>query len=421
MRTLLTKSFIQVFISTLLVLTISIPFFFLLMEEFYTSDLDEVVWYNTKQFKQEKIPLLSHIDIKIWNKYNPDIQILEFNPQIELNTPFNETHINRVTNIESNYRVLYTLIQLDNYIHILQVKAPMINTRELMENIAVQHSLILLFILIILLILHRTNSHKLWKPFYNTLDQLKKFNIEKNEIPTLPQTSIYEFNQLNNHLNLLIQKVTESYKSHKQFIENASHELQTPIAILKSQLDLLLQEENLSEGQMEILNNLYNTTSRLSKLNKTLLLLAKLENEQFEDKELIQLDTLINEHYKLFTELAVDSNVQIFIETQPVSMVTNKSLIEIVISNLMSNALRYNKSENGLIFIKLTEDSLTISNTSNQHQLTKEALFIRFSKQRSNLNGNGLGLAIVNQICHYNNWEILYNYNDDVHQFTIKF
>ncbi len=422
MRTLLSKSFLSIFISTAIVLIASGPLFFMLMEKFYMNDIDEVIKYRSMQFKEEQLPLLSHIEINTWNRYNPDVQVLEFNPNTKINKPYNIVYLDKRKKVEVNYRVLNTLVNLDHHIHILHIRVPMIDRDDLIENISVQHSLLAIFILVALLILHRTSSKKLWRPFYETLDQLKEFNMQKNYVPILTKSNTKEFEQLNENLIKLMNKALTSFNTHKHFIENASHELQTPIAVFKSQLDLLLQDPNLTEEQTKVVQALYNNTSRISKLNKNLLLLAKIDNQQFEDQELVQVHRMVDDFYIQFKEIAQHKDADIVTSVVPVTIRTNKALLEIALSNLISNAIRYNKPYGGVIIIDLTATSLTVTNSSVHDKLDENCIFQRFAKTKcGQQKRNGLGLAIVKQICDYNHWRITYNYTEGRHSFTIRF
>lgn len=421
MKTLLSKSFFQVFLSTTLVLCLSGPIFFCIMDEFYNDDIDQVVYYRTKQFKEEQIPLLTHIEVESWNKYNPDTQILEFTPSVKLNVPMSEVFYNQRKNTKVNYRVMYTMVNIGNKIHLLKVRVPRIDRIDLVDTIIAQLGLLFLFMLVVLLLLHRIGANKLWSPFYKCLALLDSFSLVKNKMPNFPTTDTYEFNRLIVNLESLIQKSLDTFNTQKEFIENASHEMQTPIAVFQSQLDLLLQDPDLTAKQMEIISNLYKNTTRVSKLNKNLLLLAKIENNQFNEQEEVDVKDIISDFCTQFSELAIVQDIKLHSEVSSVRVLANRALLEVAISNLLSNAIRYNKKENGEIYLKLADGDFVVANTSDRGMLSDDMIFKRFSKNNPSQNGYGLGLAIVQQICEFNDWSITYEYIDKKHQFKIVF
>ncbi len=112
-------------------------------------------------------------------------------------------------------------------------------------------------VLCVALVVVRLISRRMWKPFDETLDRIEQFKLEDEKLPTLPDSDIQEFKRLNAALDTLMKNNLASYRSQKEFTENASHELQTPLAIFQSKLDLLLQQPDLTEPQAEIIQSLY--------------------------------------------------------------------------------------------------------------------------------------------------------------------
>ena len=214
-------------------------------------------------------------------------------------------------------------------------------------------------------------------------------------------------------------KVNQEYHSLKNFTENASHEMQTPLAILNARLDLLIQNENISEKEIGQLQEMYRAVNRLTRLNKSLLLLTKIENRQFSETESVQLDQIIEEKIIQFTDLISARNITIEKEIQPAGLKMNHQLAEIVINNLLINAINHNH-ENGTITISLEHDELMISNTGSPLIVEPEKVFERFQKS-GNSEGLGLGLAIVKQICDQYNFIIRYTQNEDLHIIRLVF
>jgi len=287
--------------------------------------------------------------------------------------------------------------------------------------IVVLFASILILLFIGLLLINKYLSVRLWKPFYKTLRQIENFEIDKHLKPHFENTDIEEFKRLNNSLDRLIERNIIIYNNQREFVENAAHELQTPIAIFKAKIDSLIQRTDITQGQSEILSSLSETTSRLNRLNKNLLLLSKIEKQSFAETETISLKEIIENQLEFFVEQAKHNSIEIKTNFQnDITLNSNKGLVEIMLSNLLLNSIRHNK-QNGIITITLSEKEISISNTGKEEALTPDKIFSRFSKSGSAENGNGLGLAIVKKIADLNNWSISYSYSEKQHLFSVKF
>ena len=218
----------------------------------------------------------------------------------------------------------------------------------------------------------------------------------------------------------LIEKNTAIYKSQREFVENAAHELQTPLALFQTKIDTLTQLD-LTEEQSLLVTSLNTDVSRLNRLNKNLLLLSKIDNESFLEKSNIVLNDYITKHLDFFTEQANAKNLTIVTDfTSTLSITGNPALTEVLINNLFLNAIRHNE-KNGKIIITTLNNELIFSNTGQNAPLKIEKLFNRFSKTNPSSQGNGLGLAIIKKIAELNNWKINYNFQDNLHHFSVKF
>ena len=291
--------------------------------------------------------------------------------------------------------------------------------KDIMIGIMIQYVLITAMLGIGVVLTMRVISRKLWTPFDETLDKIESFSLESGTVPTLPTSDIKEFNRLNDSLRMLMGNSLDSYRAQKEFTENASHELQTPLAIFQSKLDLLLQQQELTERQAEIIQDLYQMTSRLSRLNRNLLLLAKIENAQFDKSEAISLNTFIDDLLP-FLESIADGLHIIKDFQQEVTIKANRSLLESMINNLVVNAVRHNRTD-GSIVMSVNGNSLIISNTSDEPALDATHIFNRFYRPAQNKHGNGLGLAIVKAVCDYHGWTVAYTYTEGKHNFVVKF
>ena len=214
-------------------------------------------------------------------------------------------------------------------------------------------------------------------------------------------------------------RLKHDYKHLKTFTENASHELLTPIAVINSKLDTLIQTENFSEPQSKILNDLYSAVSRLNRLNQSLLLLVKIENRLVQDEQKLDLREIVEDMVIQFEEIFQDKGITVTCTLNEKEIYASRYLIEILLSNLLSNAIRHNY-KGGEIHIDLTAGNLIIKNTGEPDALLVEKIFTRFHKS-SVSEGSGLGLTISREICENFSFKLDYQFQSPFHIFTISF
>jgi signal transduction histidine kinase len=215
-------------------------------------------------------------------------------------------------------------------------------------------------------------------------------------------------------------KIQSDFNNLKEFTENASHEIQTPIAIIKSKLENLLQDKSLATTQYEQIQLVYESANRLSKLNEALLLLSKIENEQFPDVREVDLCELVKQRLEFIEELVEFKKIRINTDFQhPVVVRMNAYLAEILINNLLGNAVKHNVV-GGKITITSTESNFCISNTGKPLSIPTEKLFQRFTKQNAGNDSTGLGLAIAFEICNKSGLTLQYNYRDENHELIVS-
>jgi len=263
-------------------------------------------------------------------------------------------------------------------------------------------------------------SNKLFKPFRKTLDRIKNFSLQDKEPITAEETSVAEFDDLNNFVEQMTSKAISDYKNLKEFAENASHELQTPLSIMKGKLELLT-ETDLSAEQYQFVEDSQRSIKKLSRLSESLALLTKIENHEFTDKEEVNLSELIKESTQSFDEfitlngLTVETDVKdnVLVQMHPV-------LADILWTNLFQNAIKHNIKE-GNIDISLNNQHLRISNTGDPLSSTPEELFRRFKKDNVDSNSIGLGLAIIKRIADQYHYTISYTFEDGWHTVMIDF
>lgn len=293
--------------------------------------------------------------------------------------------------------------------------------KEDMAEAIVWSIIILYFTLLccILLVSHFV-LRKSFRPLYTLINWLKEYRLGKQPSPLVNETKVEEFKILNTAIQTAMERSTEMYNQQKHFVENASHELQTPLAICMNKLELLSENPDCTEEQLSEIAGIYHTLRGIIKMNKSLLLLSRIDNKQFPDTTEINLNKLINNFLPDFQEMYEHKHIQVsYTETATLLYRMNESLASTLISNLLKNAFIHNK-ENGSIVIYITERTLTISNSCDSPALDEALLFNRFEKQTHKKESTGLGLAIVKSITSIYGIDIKYTYNG-LHQFILTF
>ena len=288
---------------------------------------------------------------------------------------------------------------------------------DLIQMIFIVTAGIFILLLLVIALINRFMLVKLWQPFYNTLQQLTSFDINDAHSIRLASSNVNEFNELNTSVIKMAERVTHEFNSLKNFTENASHEMQTPLAVINSKLDLLIQHSH--EGQGEQLQAIYDSVRRLNKLNQTLLLLTKIDNRLYNLSEEVDFKKLLEEKFRQLEELVQANNITVSKSLADVRIHMNYDLAEILVNNLLNNAIKHNIS-GGKIQCVLWEDGLTITNSGMPLSFNETAIFERFQKGASS-DGTGLGLAVVKQICLSSNFTVAYSCNDQLHTLTLLF
>ncbi|MDR2037406.1 MAG: HAMP domain-containing histidine kinase [Bacteroidales bacterium] len=391
------------------------------MEKFYTKDLDQLIIFRLQEFKNNRLPSFNTEDIEVWNRFNEDILILPFDKKYPVQVVNQKKFFDKAEGHNIDFRIVYDTILIDFNPYMLMSRIPMIEKHDLMRTLSSQYGLLFFVILISLSTVYYYMSKKLWRPFHSTLSKIQNFSLEKDELPKFSNTNTTEFVQLNSILNDHISNNLSIYKKQKEFIENASHELQTPLAVFKSQLDMLLQQPDLSKEQIDIIQSLYSVSSRMTRLNKNLLLLARINNDQYGNMEDIDFVQTLYTQLLYLRERAESNGIKVNVSIEkPLNIHANRILVESLLTNLIVNAIRHN-TEDGIINIRVFDCGFEISNTGAAQTLEKDKIFRRFNRTSEEKKGNGLGLSIVHEICKMHGWKTLYDYKDCLHSFVIRF
>ncbi|RLD77745.1 MAG: hypothetical protein DRJ07_14230 [Bacteroidetes bacterium] len=319
------------------------------------------------------------------------------------------------------YRQLTSIENLPGKTVKIITRDSLVKNQDFILIITVSVAIVIFLLMITVYFVNTIIMRNVWNPFNENLEILKNFSLENSQPIHLQETNIDEFQELNQSLVKLTEKINSDYSNLKEFTENASHEMQTPLAIMQSKAEMLMQSENLSRSQLQQIKAIYLAGQRLSKLNKTLLLLAKIDNQQYKNKETIDINEAIERQLELFEDFIENKKLKLNKKsTLNTKIEVNPLLFDMVISNLISNAIKHN-IEHGNIDILTTDLFISISNSGIPPKLNSTTLFERFKKESSSSNSFGLGLAIVKKVCDNYYWKINHSFIENQHNITIYF
>ncbi len=369
--------------------------------DFQTFIKNNGLWYRSCYFVQNKIefkPSIYHdkkevfIDTVLYDKYN--YQLIPF-------------------------RQLSFYEKLGDDYYKISIRKSLIESDKLVKYLTYTMLLLLILGLSVMYIVQRRISRRIWRPFYDTLSKIKSYKLSKDQELGLSNSSIYEFEELNTVLNKMARKMQKDYKNLKEFTQNASHEMQTPVALINARVEELIQSQNLTEKQIYLVQEINNSSNRISKLTQGLLLLSKIENRQFQEIKDIDFDVLIEKKIEELEELFLHRRLKVeYIKKGNFVFPINPDLADVLLNNLVGNAIKHNFF-GGNIMIHLSEDGFEIINTGDELSIDPKTLFQRFRKGKTSLS-TGLGLAIVKQICDVYSLTVEYYYMDKLHHMKIS-
>jgi signal transduction histidine kinase len=319
------------------------------------------------------------------------------------------------------FRVLAFTTQINGQIYQGILHHSLIESEELVEWILWSLSAFLLVLIIGLTTLNFWISKKVWAPFHENIKKIRQFGLIENPDLKLSSSDIKEFQWLEQAMDEMVNRIKQDYMKIKEFTENASHELQTPLAVIAAKIELLIQSETLKKEEMENIQAVYQAVKRLSGLNQALVLLTRIENREYRKTEQVDLAKLVEKNLNNLAELIALKHLLIKKELAESAVVQiNPDLADIIISNLIGNAIKHNV-ENGKINIKLTSKMLSISNTGRPLPCPADLMFERFRKAEPSSHSFGLGLSIVKEIVDLCKFQIEYTFQDNLHIIRLNF
>lgn len=334
---------------------------------------------------------------------------------------FTDTLIqNRYDNELMPFRQFTFYAPIQGVTHRVSIRKSLIQSYQLMEVITATMAVCLGLLLLGTFWFQGKLSGRLWHPFYETLSRIKRFNLANTTPLQLDKPEITEFRELNEVLRKMGDKMQQDYRSLKEFTENASHEIQTPLALINAKVEQLIQSEKLTETQGRWIEDIYQASRRMARLNQGLLLLAKIENHQFTANHTIDLTALLSEKLDDMDEVLVHKQIAVQIsQSVPFEVQLPPSLADSLVTNLVNNAIKHNHA-NGRVELSSDGQQLWLGNTGSALISSPERLFERFKKEGSSSDSVGLGLAIIKEICDNYGLQVDYQEHNGWHRFCIS-
>jgi signal transduction histidine kinase len=417
---LLTKTTLYYFVLSVIVFVLGGIITFFLVRAAIDQDINE--FFSRAEQRMMKRIEQGELDVNKPPQYSRFvIKPLKQAPDNQAIIPIYKDTIMRFDNWEMNFRQKTFVKAIQGKYYQIKFLKSLEEAEDEIE--AVLYTILGLFValMVVLIGFNYFLAKRIWQPFNQTLTQIKNFNLRDTKALDLPATNIVEFKELNRLVNEMTEKIRQDYNNLKEFTENASHELQTPLAIIKSKLEILLESPNLTEEQGKLIETAYYSTSKLSRLGKTLALLTRIENQEFSNFQTLNFTQLLQSNIDNFQELIDLKQISLHTQLEPeVFLQIDPSLADMLISNLLKNAIKHNIPQ-GKIEIELNRQKFMIRNTGKPLQNMPNNLFERFQKDNPASESLGLGLAIVKKICEVNQLSIQYQCENQWHQIEVSF
>ncbi|MBS1491065.1 MAG: hypothetical protein JSS93_11105 [Bacteroidetes bacterium] len=415
---LLNRTLLNLSVYSVIILILVTPVFYRIINRIIWDEVDENLLLQKNEIQIRMNRLKADTNLLEWQSLDSNIKIELASTTSFHDSLFTRQQYNSVTGETAPYRVLITSVIFQNKPYLLTVRVSLLEQEDLIEALAITQSIALVFLLAGMLVINWRNSRALWKPFYKTVDSLKKFELEKAKPISFAPSKIKEFNDLNKAIAQLTARDHQVFRNQKEFTENASHEIQTPLAIVQSKMEMMMQT-NPSHVQAGLMEEMMIALTRLGRLNKGLLLLTKIDSLSFLEREKINLKEFLEKLILVYQPEANQKTISFQVSLHQQEIFFNPLLLDILLSNLLSNAIRHTSPGN-TISVLLSVQQMTISNPGEALPFESEKIFNRFQKGSSKT-GAGIGLAIVKRIAETTGISVRYEFYNDTHFFSVFF
>lgn len=319
------------------------------------------------------------------------------------------------------YRILNFETSMNGNPVRISISKSLLFSDELIDYVVFITLLLSLILLACIVFLNNYFFSRIWGNFFNTIEVIKDYSISDKKEISFSESEITEFNLLNQVFETMHQRIRKDYQNLKEFIENIAHEIQNPLAIINSKIDLLRQNEHIDKSQADLIQSIQGSAIRLSNLNKSMILLSKIDNNQYPQREMVNITESIDLHIENFEDIIQSKNISLNRKYRDqITVWADPGLISIMLLNLLKNSVFHNLPS-GSIEIITEGRTLSVINSGKKLEIDPEDLFKRFTKSSSKPDSLGLGLAIVKKICDYYQFRVQYSSENNMHTVKIVF
>lgn len=315
-----------------------------------------------------------------------------------------------------DFRQIISYKEINGKKYRIIVRTLIVESEAILVAVVASYLIIIFLVFVILFYFSKARNQKLWHPFFTNLEQMKQFSLSSPQPLQLADSDILEFHELNEEIKLLTGKVKSDYLNLKQFTENVSHELQTPLAIIQAKIENIINGDDLNDMQFERLTSIQKDIQRLAHMNKRLTLLTKIENRQFVKVKEVALTEILGKIIEDFHEISV-AKIN-FLRENELWVTMDPYLADVLCTNLISNAIKHN-TDQAAVEVVVSDTSLVITNCGTETLAHPENLYTRFYRESETEKSTGLGLAIVKRICDLYGFSIRYTFSGGRHIFSV--
>lgn len=424
MKKLLTLTFRYYAALAGLLWLLSVPLSYALIQRLVVQDVDEALLARKDEISHlltRQPQLLTYLP-----RTDPDVQLQADSSRLKrpdhlTDRLYDTTYYLPMLDEWEPHRELATRLRVGSQAYRLRLRQSLVESEDFILTITGLQTGVFLLLLLGLGLINRQITRRLWHPFTDALHQIKRFRLETDQTPVWPPTPVAEFDELHQALTSLITRNQTVYASQKQFTENASHELQTPLAIITAELEVLFQAEHLPDRELAHVQRAAEAAHRLVQINKALLLLTQIDNQQFTDVQSVDLGLVLTRLLATNTDFVHHKHLRVQVQqAASLTVAINPQMAEVLLGNLVRNAIRHSPPGGELTFL-ITNNLIRISNTGVPLPFPPETLFERFVKNPQLPEATGLGLAIARQIARRSALTLTYAYlpQTSKHQFTL--
>lgn len=404
------------------VLALSVPIFYGIIQWLVLVDVDEALLARKHEIQQlarrHPASTLTYLPLT-----DPNVRLQRVSTCPGQDRFYDKDYYLPLLHELEPHRELATCLPMGGSTYRLLIRQSLVEQEDFILTITGLQTGLLLLLLLGLGLINRRITRSLWQPFTDALQRVRSFRLESDEAPTWSATRIDEFQELHQSLTTLLQRNRQVYASQKQFTENASHEMQTPLAIMSAELEVLSQTDPLPDAVLDHVQKATGAVGRLAHINRTLLLLTKIENQQFTEVSPVDMSALTTRLLDWYTDFITHSQLTLrHLTAQEATVFMNPQLADMLVGNLLKNAIRHNRT-GGMLTCTVSRTALCIENTGDPLPFPASQLFDRFVKNPALPDATGLGLSIVKQIADRYRLPLHYQFDPSrsVHQFELRF